>query len=149
MKGIVSVEKGIRTYDYMKVRLDTFTRKHEKILEEHRIRKIAFERAEQTMVYMKCTDCGKMYVIALSDYLKNPLVFKDWICFKCETARIEAAEKIAVGKPRTYFRSDRVIHELTLPSRRRFYYAHVSDGTINGIIKRMCDMLGRKMYEVE
>lgn len=149
MKGIVSVDKAMRTYDYMKVRLDTFNRKYGKIVEEHKVREIAFKNAENAMVYMKCSNCGKMYAVEFSQYLKNPLIFKDWICFDCESNRIRDAEAAAVGTPRIYFRNYHRIVELTLPNRKRFYYGIISDGTLNGIQKRMTDMLGRKLYEVE
>ena len=145
MKDRLSVAKALRTYNYMKNQDEQFKRKHGEIIERNRLNEIALENiSKRTWVYMNCSHCGKMYLINFGDYLKKPLIYKDWVCYECEQKIID--EKLLI-KHKTHKHWGRI--ELVYPDGERFFFCLCSDGTANGLQRRICDMLGRKMYEVD
>lgn len=149
MSKTLTVDKALRTYHYMKRKDESFKKKHADILKQNHLNEVALNVIEhQTWVYMKCSHCGEIYLIHFEKYLKNPLIYKDWVCSRCEQVIIN--EKLRTPhKTFEHYRGYHRVDELVFNDKSRFYFGYFSDGTLNGIRRCIVDMLGRKMYEVE
>jgi hypothetical protein len=133
----------------MRFKDECFKKKHAKILAQNKINEKELHEIEHaTWVYVKCSCCGEMYLIHFEKYLKNALVYKDWVCFRCEQKTIVNNLK----KPHQLneiYRGYHRVDEIIFADRTRFYIGYFSDGSLGGIVRRIVDQLGRKMYEVE
>lgn len=145
----LTVDKALRTYNYMKRKDESFKKKHAKILKQNHLNEAALNVIEhQTWVYMKCSHCEKMYLIHLEKYLKNPLIYKDWVCYNCEQIIINEKLQTPHKTFEHYFGFYR-IDELRFDDTTSFYFGYFGDGSFNNIRRHIVDVFGRKKYEVE